>query len=149
MSAVTLPALPAALERAGCTLAVVGRQLAVQDRDGRELERVPRRQAEWLWLASTHALIERQAEALGLRHALHEHALRVRLWWPAQDAEAARRGQPGARQVGRWSAVWRWMTRQARRQSGDGEARGPPGEPAGWLIATGVNGAESITRSGV
>jgi hypothetical protein len=70
-------------------VAVVERQIAVLDPDGVLLERAPRRHLAWLWLASTHALIERQAAQLGLRQELHtEHAL-VRLWRPAQDAEGA------------------------------------------------------------
>jgi hypothetical protein len=70
-------------------VAVIERQIAVLDPDGVLLERAPRRHLAWLWLASTHALIERQAAQLGLRQELHtEHAL-VRLWRPAQDAEGA------------------------------------------------------------
>jgi hypothetical protein len=82
-----LPALPLALERAGCAVAVVERQIAVLDRDGVLLERAPRRHLAWLWLASTHALIERQAAQLGLRQELHAKQALVRLWWPAQNAE--------------------------------------------------------------
>jgi hypothetical protein len=53
------------------------------------LERAPRTRLTWLWLASTHALIERQAEALGLRQELHAEQALVRLWQPAQHAEEA------------------------------------------------------------
>jgi len=84
-----LPALPPALERAGCAVAVVERQIAVLDPDGVLLERAPRKHLAWLWLASTHALIERQAEALGLRQQLHAEQALVRLWRPDQDAEGA------------------------------------------------------------
>lgn len=89
MTAATLPELPPALEQAGCRLIVVKRQIAVLDRDGVELERAPRKQADWLWSASSYALIERWAAQLGLCHALHLHELRVRLWWPGADPEAA------------------------------------------------------------
>jgi hypothetical protein len=84
-----LPALPPVLERAGCAVAVVERQIAVLDRDGVLLERAPRKHLAWLWLASTHALIERQAAQLGLRQELHAQQALVRLWRPAQDAEGA------------------------------------------------------------
>jgi hypothetical protein len=74
-----LPQLPPALEQAGCTLVAAGRQLAVLDRDGRELERAPRKQLEWLISASTLALVERQAAQLGLCCALHLHELLVKV----------------------------------------------------------------------
>jgi hypothetical protein len=81
--------LPPLLERAGCVLAALDNHIAVQDRDGHVLAHAPRLQASWLWDASTAALIERRAEALGFRHELHEHDLRFRLWRPGLNREAA------------------------------------------------------------
>jgi hypothetical protein len=86
MSVLTLPPL---LAREGCSLAVVKQHIAVLDRDSRELARGPRLQAAWLWTASTAALIERRAEALGFRHELHPEELRFRLWRPGLSRAAA------------------------------------------------------------
>jgi hypothetical protein len=85
VSALVLPRL---LTRAGCSLAVVKRHVVVLDRDGAELARGPRLQASWLWTASTAALIERRAEALGFRHELHPEELCFRLWRPGLCREA-------------------------------------------------------------
>jgi hypothetical protein len=81
--------LPRLLAEAGCTVAVVKRHVVVLDRDGAELARGPRLQAAWLWTASTAALIERCAEALGFRHELHPEELRFRLWRPGLRRAAA------------------------------------------------------------
>jgi xanthosine utilization system XapX-like protein len=86
MSACVLPPM---LAKAGCQLIKQGRKLIVLDGDGAELEQGTRGRWEWLCAASAAMLIERVADALGLQHELHLKQLKMRLWRPGDDPEAA------------------------------------------------------------
>jgi hypothetical protein len=77
---VSAVALPPLLIAAGCCLCEAGRQLAVLDQAGNELARGPKKQLDWIWSASTAALIERRAAALGVCYELHSQELLFRLW---------------------------------------------------------------------
>jgi hypothetical protein len=77
------------LKLAGCRLLIEGRTLIVLDSAGQELERGTRGRWEWLCAASAAMLVERWADALGLRHELHLKHLQMRLWRPGDDPEAA------------------------------------------------------------